>query len=119
MTSLAAPKKFEVKSHNSPDDVQTLSRIRIAVVQFDGFTTRRFWVWTGSIRRRAAVERFLLSNLGYVLSGRLTVRTTDGIEKTLVTGGSYSLPGEHDAWVEGDEPFVALEVSSTDQFASA
>ena len=119
MVSLATPTKFEFKSHSSSDDAQTLSKVRIEIVHFDGFTTRRFWIWTGSIERRAATKRSpLVANLGYALSGRLTVRTTDGIEKTIVAGDSYSLPREDDARVEGEQPFVALEMSSTDEFAS-
>src|SRR5262245_31531281 len=112
MTASLAPRTFQVKSHSVPDEVQTPSRVRIEVVELDGLKIRRFhlepgWLWTGCIRRRAAIERSQLSHLGYALSGRLTVRTTDGIEKTIVAGDSYSLPREHDAWVEGDQPFVA------------
>jgi hypothetical protein len=117
MSSLTAPNKYEVKSLSSPDDAETHSRIGIELVQFDGFIVRRFWVWTGCIRKHAASEQTLLSNMGYALSGQLTVRTSDGIEKTIVAGDSYSLPLGRDAWVEGNQPFVALEVSSTAQRA--
>jgi hypothetical protein len=116
MTTLAATNRFEVEPQSQPDeDVQPLNRIRIELVQFDGFIVRRFWVWTGCIRRGDATERLLVSNSGYALSGQLTVRTSDGIEKRIVAGDSYSLPLERDAWVEGNQPFVALEVSSVEQ----
>jgi hypothetical protein len=32
---------------------------------------------------------------------------------------SYTIPSEHDAWVEGNERFVCIEVMSAEQFAKA
>ena len=40
----------------------------------------------------------------------------DGSELKIVPGQSYTIPPGHDAWVEGDEPFVAIEVMSAEQF---
>jgi hypothetical protein len=37
--------------------------------------------------------------------------------KPLTRGGAYTIPLGHDAWVEGDEPFVCIEVMSAEQFA--
>ena len=31
-------------------------------------------------------------------------------------GDSYTIPPGHDAWVEGDEPCVAIEVMSAEQY---
>ncbi|MFC4520202.1 hypothetical protein [Cupriavidus pinatubonensis] len=43
----------------------------------------------------------------------------DGTEKTINAGDSYTIPPGHEAWVEGDQPFVALEVMSADTYAKA
>jgi quercetin dioxygenase-like cupin family protein len=56
-------------------------------------------------------------HVGYAVSGRLTVRMDDGTRKTLAPGSSYTIPPGHDAWVEGQEPFVCVEVMSAEQFA--
>ncbi|MGH7027592.1 hypothetical protein [Brevundimonas sp.] len=41
----------------------------------------------------------------------------DGTQKTLTPGTSYTIPPGHDAWVEGDERFVAIEVMNAEQYA--
>jgi quercetin dioxygenase-like cupin family protein len=51
-------------------------------------------------------------HLGYVVSGRLHVITNDGSEVELGPGESYVIHPGHDAWVEGNEPFVGLEFQS-------
>ncbi|MNQ57300.1 hypothetical protein D3C85_714500 [compost metagenome] len=55
--------------------------------------------------------------MGYAVSGSITVRLTDGTLKTISAGESYTIPPGHDAWVEGEEPFVGIEVLSADQYA--
>jgi hypothetical protein len=37
----------------------------------------------------------------------------DGTRKTFEPGMSYTIPPGHDAWVEGNERFVCIEVMST------
>jgi len=32
---------------------------------------------------------------------------------------SYTIPAGHDGWVEGNEPAVAIEVMSAEQYAKA
>jgi quercetin dioxygenase-like cupin family protein len=41
----------------------------------------------------------------------------DGSEKTISAGESYTIPPGHDAWVEGNESFVGIEVLSADVYA--
>jgi hypothetical protein len=55
--------------------------------------------------------------VGHAVSGQITVQLTDGSQATIKAGGSYDIPPGHDAWVEGAEPFVAIEVQSAEQFA--
>jgi mannose-6-phosphate isomerase-like protein (cupin superfamily) len=38
-------------------------------------------------------------------------------QTTILPGMSYTIPPGHDAWVEGKEPFVAIEVMSAEQYA--
>ena len=51
------------------------------------------------------------------VAGRVTVSLQDGTQKTITAGDAYTIPPGHDAWVEGDEPFVGIEVMSGEQFA--
>jgi hypothetical protein len=53
------------------------------------------------------------THLGYVVSGRIHIASTDGADLDLGPGDAYRIDPGHDAWVVGDEPLVALEFEST------
>lgn len=122
MTTPVAVTKFQVKSHNSPDEVRTPNKTRVEVVQFDGVTMGRFnfepgWRWSECVKPVVKTEQCQLSHVGYAVSGQLMVRMTDGTEKAIVAGESYTIPPGHDAWVVGTEPYVGIEVMSADVYA--
>ena len=115
---------FHQKSHNSPDEVRTPNKTRIEVVHLEGFTIGRLtfqpgWRWSECIKPVVKTDRCQVSHVGYAVSGRLTVHLPDGNNKTISAGESYTIPPGHDAWVEGDQPFVGLEVMSADVYAKA
>jgi len=114
--------KFEVKSHDSPDEVRSPDKTRIEVVRLEGFTVGRFnlepgWRWSECIKPVVKTDSCQASHVGYAVSGRLTVRLVDGTQKTVVAGDSYTIPPGHDAWIEGNERFVGIEVMSAEQYA--
>ncbi|HEX2808240.1 MAG TPA: cupin domain-containing protein [Kineosporiaceae bacterium] len=49
--------------------------------------------------------------MGYVLSGRMLVCPAGGEERTVRAGEAFEVGPGHDAWVEGDDPCVALDVT--------
>ena len=113
---------FEVKSHDAPDEVRAPDKTRVEVVQLEGFTIGRFnfqpgWRWSECIKPVVKTDYCQLSHVGHAVSGSLTVRMKDGSEKTIKAGESYTIPPGHDAWVEGKQPFVAIEVMSADVYA--
>jgi hypothetical protein len=114
--------KFEVRSHNSPDEVRTADKTRIEIVRLPGFTFGLFqfepgWRWSECVKPVVKTDTCRLAHAGYVISGRLTVRMNDGTQKTIGPGDSYTIPSGHEAWVEGGERLVAIEVMSADQYA--
>jgi hypothetical protein len=116
--------RLQAKSHNSPDEVRTPDKTRVEVVNLDGFTIGRFnfepgWRWSGCIKPVVNTDSCQLSHVGYAVSGSITVRMQDGTEQTIRAGDSYTIPPGHDAWVEGNEPFVGIEVMSADIYAKA
>ena len=116
--------KFETKSHNTPDEVRTPKNTRVEIVRLPGYTLGRFnlepgWKWSECIKPVVGTDSCQLSHVGHVVSGRVTVRLNDGTQKTFEPGMSYTIPPGHDAWVEGDERFVCIEVMSAEQFAKA
>ena len=50
-------------------------------------------------------------HVGYVLSGTMWVRSAGGEERAVSAGEAFEVGPGHDAWVEGDEPCVALDIT--------
>ena len=48
---------------------------------------------------------------------RLEEATIDELHAAIKAGESYTIPPGHDAWVEGTDPFVGIEVMSAEQYA--
>ena len=122
MTTPVSVTKFEVRSHNSPDELRTPNKTRVEVVQFDGVTMGQFnfepgWRWSECIKPVIKTDHCQVSHVGYAVSGSLAVRMTDGTEKTITAGEFYTIPPGHDAWVEGNQPYVGIEVMSANVFA--
>ena len=122
MSNSVAVTKLEAKSHSTPDEVRTPNKTRVEVVQLEGFTIGRFrfepgWRWSECIKPVVKTDQCQLSHVGYAVSGRIAVRMKDGATKTISAGESYTIPPGHDAWVEGDQPFVGIEVMSADVYA--
>lgn len=114
--------KFETKSHSSPDEVRAPKKTRVEVVRLPGYTIGRFnfepgWKWSECVKPVVKTESCQVAHVGHVVSGTLTVRLNDGTQKTFGPGTSYTIPPGHDAWVEGNEPFVGIEVMSAEQYA--
>jgi mannose-6-phosphate isomerase-like protein (cupin superfamily) len=121
MENPVAVSKLEAKSHDAPDESRTPDKTRLDVVRLDGFTIGRMtlapgWRWSECIKPVVGTDSCQVSHVGYVVSGQATIRLDNGSEVALKAGQSYTIPPGHDAWVEGDEPFVAIEVMSAEQF---
>jgi quercetin dioxygenase-like cupin family protein len=122
MSAPVTVKQFQVKSHATPDEVRTPNKTKVEVVHLEGFTIGRFnfqpgWRWSECIKPVVHTDQCQLSHVGYAVSGKIKVRMKDGTEKTISAGDSYSIPPGHDAWVDGNQPFVGLEIMSADVYA--
>lgn len=122
MADLGAVTAFQAKSHAAPDEVRTPEKTRVEIVRLEGHTLARFtlepgWRWSECIKPVVKTELCQVSHVGYVVSGRITVRMQDGRQQTVGAGESYTIPPGHDAWVEGNANFVAIEVMSAEQYA--
>ncbi|PBB28245.1 cupin [Mesorhizobium sp. WSM4312] len=114
--------KLESKSHDNPDEVRSPDKTRVEVVRLPGFTLGRLnmepgWKWSECVKPVVKTDSCQVSHVGYVVSGTITVKMNDGTQKTLTKGTSYTIPPGHDAWVEGNERFVCIEVMSAEQYA--
>jgi mannose-6-phosphate isomerase-like protein (cupin superfamily) len=122
MSTAVSVTKFEVKSYDKADEVRTPDKTRVEVVHLDTFTLGRFilqpgWRWSGCIKPVVKTDSCQNSHVGYAVSGQLNVEINGGSQKHIGPGESYTIPPGHDAWVEGNEPFVCIEVMSAEEYA--
>jgi hypothetical protein len=122
MSNPVQVRALEAKSHDAPDETRTPDKTRVEVVRLEGFTLGRLsfepgWRWSECIKPVVGTDSCRVSHVGYMVSGQITVRMGDGSEQVIRAGDSYTIPPGHDAWVDGNDPAVAIEVLSADQFA--
>jgi hypothetical protein len=114
--------KLESKSHGTPDEIRKPEKTQVEIVRLEGFTLGRYtmepgWRWSQCIKPIVKTDSCQLTHVGHAVSGSITVRMNDGTQKTINAGESYTIPPGHDAWVDGKESFVGIEVMSAEQFA--
>ena len=67
------------------------------------------WVWSKHAGPQLGKPSEM--HIGYIQSGTMAIRSADGHEVELGPGDAFEVAPGHDAWVVGDEPCVALDVS--------
>jgi mannose-6-phosphate isomerase-like protein (cupin superfamily) len=122
MASHAGTGKLEKKSMDSPDETRTPNKTRVELVNLSGMTLGRFnfepgWRWSECVKPVVGTDSCQNHHVGYVVSGHLHIRLDDGSEAELKPGDAYEIPPGHDAWNDGDEKFVGIEVQSAAQYA--
>ena len=75
------------------------------------------WRWSEHVKPLAGTHSCQVPHLGYVISGRMTVRMDDGTEATVSPGDVCNIPPGHDAWTEGDEDCVLLDFGGLQGYA--
>ena len=108
---------FEMRDFNSPDESRTPEKTRVDVVRMGGATAGRLtfepgWRWSECVKPVAGTDSCQARHVGVVQEGRLHVVHEDGSEGEMGPGDAYVIEPGHDAWVVGDEPFVAYEFES-------
>jgi hypothetical protein len=104
----------ESRDFESPDETRTPDKTQVDVVHVGSATVGRFafepgWRWSECIKPVAGTDSCQARHVGVVQSGRLGVRHDDGTEVEIAPGAAYVIEPGHDAWVVGDERFVAYE----------
>jgi hypothetical protein len=117
---------IETRGMDQPDEMRTPDKSTVAVVHLGGASVARMtfqpgWRWDECIKPVAGTDSCQAAHLGYVVSGTLHVRADDGTEADATPGNCYRFEPGHNAWVVGDEPFVALEfeAKTADTYAKA
>jgi class 3 adenylate cyclase len=110
------------KGFTQPDQVRTFSNGKLELLQLGESAFGRFlfqpgWRWSNDVGPITQTRFCQHRHLGYTISGSLHVRLEDGTEMVILPGDAYEIPPGHDAWVEGDIPWEAIEFASARNYA--
>ncbi len=115
--------RLQRKDLATPDEVRQFpggSRVEIFQLE-DAVVGRTVWLpgwrWSEVIKSIAGTELCEYHLLGYSVSGRFRVAMPDGTEMEIPPNHVYEIPPGHDAWVVGDEPWIALDWAGMRSFA--
>jgi len=110
------------KSFDAADEVRRFEKGTVEVVNVADHSIARAtflpgWRWSEHVRPIAQTELCEVEHLGYVASGRMTVRMNDGSEAEFKAGDVMAVKPHHDALVTGSEPCVVIDFAGAATYA--
>lgn len=115
--------RLQRKDLAKPDEVREFAAgSRVEIFQLEDVVVGRTvwqpgWRWSEVVKPIAGTELCEYHHLGYSISGRFRVEMPDGTEMEIPPNHVYEIPSGHDAWVVGDEPWVAIDWAGMRSFA--
>ena len=116
--------KMQNKKMSQPDEKRTFEKGQVELVTLGNVTFGRAtfqpgWKWSTCVKPLAKTDSCQAPHLEYHISGRLHVRMDDGTEQEFGPGEVALIPPGHDAWVVGNEPVVAIDISGMKEYAKS
>jgi hypothetical protein len=114
---------LEGRSFSSPDEVREFKangRVELVSLESGSVGKGTFepgWRWSNDVKPLAGTDSCQVAHVGYVLSGRMTVRMDDGSEHEYQPGEAFNMPPGHDAWTVGDEACVLVDFGGLKGYA--
>ena len=114
---------LEGKTFDSPDEVREFkAHGKVNLVNFEtgpvGLGTfEPGWKWSNDVKPIAGTDSCQVDHVGYVVSGRMTIKMDDGTEHECRPGEAFHIPPGHDAWTEGDEACVMVDFGGLHGYA--
>ena len=110
------------KSLSQPDERREFDKGQVELVTLGGMTFGRItlrpgWKWSTSVRPVANTKSCEASHINLHLSGRIHIVMDDGSEHEFGPGDVSFIPPGHDAWVVGEEPMIAIDVTGMADYA--
>jgi mannose-6-phosphate isomerase-like protein (cupin superfamily) len=95
------------------DEVRKFTNGKVELANLGDATIGRYtaepgWKWSKDVKPIVNTNSCQVTHTQYVISGRMRVRMDDGTEQEFGSGEAVYVPPGHDAWVVGNEPFVAV-----------
>jgi hypothetical protein len=116
--------KTFTKGFKSPDETRKFkAHGQLDVLKFgDAATIGRGvfepgWKWSNDVKPIAGTASCQSAHTGYCISGRMTVKMDSGEQFTVRPGDAFHMPPGHDAWTEGNEACVLIDVTGVKNYA--
>jgi class 3 adenylate cyclase len=114
--------RFQHIRVDQPNEVRPYPLGRNEIFEMDDFVVGRMvhepgWQWSRHVRPIAGTDRCMYHHLGYCVSGRLHIQLEDGTEGEIAAQEMFELPPGHDAWVIGDEEWIAIDFRGARSYA--
>ena len=115
--------RLQRKDLGKPDEVREFAGgSRVEIYQLEDVVVGRTvwlpgWRWSEVVKPIAGTDQCEYHHLGYSISGRFRVAMPDGTEMEIPPNHVYEIPPGHDAWVVGDEPWIAIDWAGMRSFA--
>ena len=114
--------KMQKKSLDSPDETRTFDKGKVEIPKVgDTSIGREYfepgWTWEKCVKPIAKTESCQAAHTQYVVSGRLRVKMDDGSKEEYGPGDVGYLPPGYNAWVVGNEPFIAVDFTGMGSYA--
>jgi len=112
----------EKKSLNAPEEVRTFDKGKLELATVGGVTFGRAtfqpgWKWSTCVKPVAKTENCQAGHTLYQISGKMKVVMEDGAQIETGPGDVAVIPPGHDAWVIGNEPVVAIDITGVKDYA--
>jgi len=110
------------KSFDQPEETRSFDNGKVDLVEIAGNNVGRIhldpgWRWSEAVKPIAKTDSCRVAHVGYAISGKLHVVMDDGAEFEIKGGDAYEIAPGHDAWVDGGQPYEAVEFESLAEYA--
>jgi class 3 adenylate cyclase len=114
--------RLQRRDLSKPDEVREFRLGSLQIFEMDDVVVGRTiwepgWRWSEMVKPIAGTELCEYHHLGYSISGRFRVQMPDGTEMEIPPNFLFEIPPGHDAWVVGDEPWIAIDWAGMRSFA--
>jgi class 3 adenylate cyclase len=103
-----------VKRFDEPDEITVVPKqVSRVVVLGEAYvahsTAEPGWNWAIDVKPLVGTPSCRVHHRGVILSGRMTIRTDEGVERAIGPGEAFDIAPGHEGWVTGDERCVFIE----------
>jgi class 3 adenylate cyclase len=114
--------RLQRRDLSKPDEVREFRLGSLQIFEMDDVVVGRTiwepgWRWSEMVKPIAGTDLCEYHHLGYSISGRFRVQMPDGTEMEIPPNFLFEIPPGHDAWVVGDEPWIAIDWAGMRSFA--